>query len=238
MVEAEQRQKGSSRKQKDHGRRVCIIPPGTPVRDAINGLDGLLIHFNDQLFADSSVARTCLNHRRSLKKCSVATFLLSALDSFRVQQIVGAIADELTCNHPERNDMIAIKILELLILCESMNSETADEEETLETHPVIEQFNNLLERNYTRERSVRYYADTLGIHPNHLNYLVKKHTRLNAKESINNRVVQRSKQLLAQSGLIIKEIAYQLGFEDPNNFSTFFQKYAGISPVAFRSASA
>lgn len=237
LIETPEQAHGGAAKQTG-SQRLYIIPPGRPVASVTRGINGLLIHFNDELFSDSSVAKTCISHRKLLKKSGVISFDLSVIQSIRLKQIVNTISEELNCNHPERNDMIAIKILELLILCESLECEMAGSAETIEIHPIIEQFNNLLERSYTKERSVRYYADSLGIHPNHLNYLVKKHTRFNAKESINNRVVQRSKQLLAQSGLIIKEIAYQLGFEDPNNFSTFFQKYAGISPVAFRSASA
>lgn len=216
-------------------KRLFVIPPGSSADGATHGKDGLLIRFGEELFAEAAVAKSCIAHRKLLRSKGLVKFDLSDNNATCIEQILKSIAIELSSDHPERIDMIAIKLLELLIFCEGLDNGMAMIVSAVDPHPIIEQFNELLERSYTRERSVRYYADTLGIHPNHLNYLLKKHTRFNAKESINNRVVQRSKQLLAQSGLIIKEIAYQLGFDDPNNFSTFFQKYTGVSPVAFRS---
>jgi AraC family transcriptional activator of pobA len=103
-------------------------------------------------------------------------------------------------------------------------------------HPLIEQFNQLVEINFKHERSVKFYADALAVHPNHINYLLKKHCDLNAKESINKRVILEAKYLLSNPRLSIKNIALYLGFSDANNFSTFFHKCAHASPLAYRNS--
>lgn len=44
-----------------------------------------------------------------------------------------------------------------------------------------------------------------------------------------------AQRLLADTELPVSEIAYAVGYEQPNNFSTSFLKYAGCSPLCFRS---
>lgn len=44
----------------------------------------------------------------------------------------------------------------------------------------------------------------------------------------------KSKSLLKQSNMSIKEIAFKLGYEDVTNFTKFLKKNLGITPKAFR----
>ena len=50
---------------------------------------------------------------------------------------------------------------------------------------------------------------------------------------IRNEVVLSSQRLLLQD-MPIKEVAYTLGFEEPNHFSHFFKKYTGSTPQHFK----
>ena len=86
------------------------------------------------------------------------------------------------------------------------------------------------------QRSVKFYADQLNVHPNYLNSIVKKQTGLTAKESIQNRLLLETKYLLHSTNLSIKEIANQVGFTDPNYFTSFFSKLENISPGNYRSS--
>ena len=49
--------------------------------------------------------------------------------------------------------------------------------------------------------------------------------------------LQKAKQLLSDTALPIKEIAYACGFENEYYFSNFFKKHLTVSPRAFRKAS-
>ena len=69
------------------------------------------------------------------------------------------------------------------------------------------------------------------MHPNHLNALIKKHTGLSAKESIQNKILLETKYLLHSTKLPIKQISVQMGFNDPNYFTTFFKRSENLSPV-------
>lgn len=82
--------------------------------------------------------------------------------------------------------------------------------------------------------SPSYYAEKLNVHPNHLNAVVKNITGQTALKQIHNHLLQLAKAYLVQTDLSVKEIAYTLFFDSPNNFSTFFKKQTGITPLNYR----
>lgn len=82
--------------------------------------------------------------------------------------------------------------------------------------------------------STNFYAQKLSVHPNHLNAVVKGITGLTALNHIHHHLLVLSKSYLVQTDLSVKEIAYTLRFENPNNFSAFFKKNAGITPLEYR----
>ena len=47
--------------------------------------------------------------------------------------------------------------------------------------------------------------------------------------------LERAKELLMQTVIPIKEVAYDCGFENEYYFSNFFKKNTGLSPTEFRS---
>jgi len=92
----------------------------------------------------------------------------------------------------------------------------------------------LIEENYTTQKNVSPYAEMLDMNPSCLNELSKRTTGITAGELIRNRVIEEIKKLLFSSQLSGKEIAFQLGFDDPAYFSRFFRKYTGMTTKEFR----
>ncbi len=82
--------------------------------------------------------------------------------------------------------------------------------------------------------STSYYAQKLSVHPNHLNAVVKGITGQTALNHIHNHLLALSKSYLAQTDWSVKEIAYSLHFDSPNNFSSFFKRNTGHTPIAYR----
>ena len=85
--------------------------------------------------------------------------------------------------------------------------------------------------------STQYYAEMLSVHPNHLNAVVKNLTGVTALRHIHNHLCALSKSYLVHTDWSVKEIAYTLHFDSPNNFSAFFKKNTGTSPLAYRQQS-
>ena len=94
---------------------------------------------------------------------------------------------------------------------------------------------------FNRERKIfhmSYYADEIGISPNHLNRVLKANTGRTAGSWIDISRVTYSKTLLRQTGLPIIDVAERVGFDDQSYFSRFFKKHCGMTPSRFRNSCA
>lgn len=96
------------------------------------------------------------------------------------------------------------------------------------------QFKNLLSVNYKVLKSPFRYAYLLNITPIYLNEAVKKTLGVTVSDCIQNEILIQSKRLLLHTNLTIKEIAFELGYEDVAYFTRLFTKLAHISPSQFR----
>ena len=100
---------------------------------------------------------------------------------------------------------------------------------------ILRNFKQLVDEKFRRWHQVQYYASEINISPKHLSQTVKNVTGKVAKEYIKDRLILESKRMLFHTPLTIKEIAYDIGFKEPLNFSNFFKKQTGIAPSEFRS---
>jgi AraC-like DNA-binding protein len=55
-----------------------------------------------------------------------------------------------------------------------------------------------------------------------------------AGDIIRDRIAVEAKRLLTNAEMDVKEIAYDLNFEDPSYFTRFFRKNVGTTPEQFR----
>jgi AraC-like DNA-binding protein len=74
----------------------------------------------------------------------------------------------------------------------------------------------------------------MNLSPNYFSDLLKSETGKNTQEHIHFHLLEKAKTILVSSDKNINEIAYELGFEYPQNFSKLFKKKVGITPTEFR----
>lgn len=98
----------------------------------------------------------------------------------------------------------------------------------------MRKFLSLLEKNYTQKRMVTDYAEELVVTPSYLNEVVKKISGFPASHHIQQRIVLEAKRQAAFSNVTMKEIAYNLGFDDTAHFSKFFKNASGMSFTDFK----
>lgn len=99
---------------------------------------------------------------------------------------------------------------------------------------LIRLFKKEVENNYKKEHSTTFYANKLFITPDHLNRTVKSKIGKTAKDYIQARIITEAKRLLYFTDLSNKEIGFELGFNEPANFSAFFKKQTQVSPSNFK----
>jgi AraC-like DNA-binding protein len=98
----------------------------------------------------------------------------------------------------------------------------------------IRQYEELIEAQFLSTREVREYADLMSLTPNYLNHICKKVLGKTASQLIHERLVVEAQRLLTHTSQSVKEVAFQIGFDDPSYFVRFFRKNAGQTPAEFR----
>ncbi|QBR13628.1 helix-turn-helix domain-containing protein [Sphingobacterium sp. CZ-2] len=99
---------------------------------------------------------------------------------------------------------------------------------------LVGDFKILVQKFVHRQRKVSYYADQLRVSPRKLNEVTKRLTGRTPKELINESLGELEKRMLTSGAKSIKQIAWELGFSNENNFSASFTKRFGISPKEYR----
>jgi AraC family transcriptional activator of pobA len=84
--------------------------------------------------------------------------------------------------------------------------------------------------------TVQYIADKMNLSPNYLSDLLRLHTGQSTQQHIHEKLIGKAKERLSTTSLSISEIAYALGFEHAQSFSTLFKKKTNLSPLEFRAA--
>lgn len=84
--------------------------------------------------------------------------------------------------------------------------------------------------------TVELVAGELNLSPNYLSGLLRSLTGQSTKQHIQEKVIAIAKQKLSTTNYSISEIAYDLGFEYPQTFSSLFKSKTSLSPLAFRNS--
>lgn len=99
---------------------------------------------------------------------------------------------------------------------------------------VIRHFNMLVEERFKSWHTVADYAESLHKTPKALTQLFKQNNQPNPLMIIHARIALEAKRLLLQTSKSIKEIAFELGFENVSTFSRLFKRMTNHSPQAYR----
>ncbi|WP_138752120.1 helix-turn-helix domain-containing protein [Paenibacillus sinopodophylli] len=82
--------------------------------------------------------------------------------------------------------------------------------------------------------NIQQIADHVNLSETYLCSYFKKQRGETIKEFITHTRVEKAKELLLDREVKLYEVAIALGFTDANYFSTFFKRYAGVSPSEYR----
>jgi len=100
-------------------------------------------------------------------------------------------------------------------------------------HDHFKHFNKLLEQHFRAQHSPKFYADALLITTKHLHRICEMNTGKNPSRFIADRIVLEAKRMLVSETMTVREIALQLGYENPDYFHTIFKKITGITTKQF-----
>jgi len=95
------------------------------------------------------------------------------------------------------------------------------------------EFKLAVETHLTEQQDVHTIAENLAMTTSSLYSIVKEISGLSPKEWMTNRLMLEAQRKLHYSTVSVKELAYELGFNDPDYFSRLFKKSTGKSVSTF-----
>ena len=161
---------------------------------------------------------------------------LNKTNSHKIDLLLQIFIEEFETVDNIQEDMLRMLLKRLIILVTRLAKQQFLPSQDLPEQKldIIRQFNMLVEDNYKKEHSVKFYADQVNRSPKTLSNLFAIYNEKSPLTVIQERIVLEAKRLLLYTDKSAKEIAYELGFEDAAYFSNFFKKNTETSPSDFR----
>lgn len=99
---------------------------------------------------------------------------------------------------------------------------------------ILQNLKNFIEIHFKTKHSASDYADLLHITPKALAKITKTHFNKTLTNLIAERIIIEAKRELYLTNKPVKEIAFELGYDDEHYFSRFFKNNAEVSPQMYR----
>ncbi len=189
------------------------------------------------------------NRSGSIKDYPVFQFLDAAVVPLTGEQIpqfnalFAKMHQELQGSYIYKYDLLRNQLLEVIHEAQKIQPATnAFSMGSNASERITAQFAELLERQFPIELPYQVvqlttpsqFANHLNVHVNHLNKALREITGQTTSQLIANRILQEAKVLLRATNWSIAEIAFSLGFNEPNHFSSFFKTRTKTNAKEYR----
>jgi AraC-like DNA-binding protein len=211
----------------------------TEIRDDWE-LEGFWLVFHPDFIQGYSFATEIQNYDYFSYKINEALHV-SSQEEMTLNRILEDIKQEYTRPGDQFSQDVMIKQLELLLqYCnryyhrQFLTRNQADS-------GLLVRFEQLLDGYFEKEPSsqwdtsdVQYFAKQLHVSPNYLSDMLRSITGQSTQQHIQQKRLEKAKELLSTTSLDITQIAYMVGYEYSQSFNKFFKKNTDLSPLAFR----
>lgn len=201
--------------------------------DFSSNLDGYCLVFTETFFM-SCFSEFPKNYLLHLFNPHFSSPLLEIPNESEVTSYFNLLYKELQTKDTFNHQNITKSLL-IILLSKAENNKETHNGTVFNTSKITlyKEFNLLIETNYKESRNANFYADKLAITYKHLNILCKDVTGKTAKNVIDEFVILQAKRKLINTSIKSNQLAYELGFEDPTNFTKYFKKQTDLTPKSF-----
>ncbi|MCX6287984.1 MAG: helix-turn-helix transcriptional regulator [Bacteroidetes bacterium] len=217
---------------------IFFVSP-SQVHQIISGPEttGLVLLFTPEFLMKNSIREDFISNLRLFRDSSETPALpLSNPMLQNLQLFAGHMSDAYASGQEMKYETIGAYLKLFLIECNSHCNLFPDTNtQRLEVgKSMVQRFKNLVETHFNQWHQVKDYAGALHVSPNYLNEVIKSNIGTSAKDFIQNRILLEAKRTAVFTGKSSKEIAFELGFDDPSHFSKFFKSGSGQSVLEFK----
>lgn len=122
---------------------------------------------------------------------------------------------------------------QLLIVDNNISKVSSDNQKE-----VIRKAVKYMKENYNKDIMLEEVAGIINISPFYFSKIFKEYMGKNYVDYITELRIEKAKEMLKKGEISIKEICYEVGYNDPNYFSRVFKKIEGLSPSEYKFKSA
>lgn len=163
---------------------------------------------------------------------------LSDSENDIIKNLFENIKDELQSKDSSSEEMIRTYLKQIIIRTtrkwKAQNIESENLKINHQELDVFRDFSRYLEIHYREKHNVSDYAEMLHIAPKTLSHKFKNLNLESPNQYIINRILLEAKRLLFYTDKTVKEIGYDLGYEDPAYFNRLFTQKVGSTPINFK----
>ena len=142
--------------------------------------------------------------------------------------------DEDKMEYCRQNIVLAVNSLILYIQQISKKEEPGKETIMEGKEKLFYKFRTLLTKNFRKDRSVQFYADSLNVSTRHLNSICQRASGQNAKEIIDHYTIIELQVALMYSHKSFQELVNEFNFPDQSYLNRYFKRHTGYSLSEFR----
>ncbi|MDB5278574.1 MAG: helix-turn-helix protein [Ferruginibacter sp.] len=212
---------------------IFFIRPGQVHKLELKaGSTGYLVEFNTEFYHPKDK-----KSNQRLRKASNKNYCELEIGRFnKLQTILSSMMDEYVDKEEGYQDVIksSLDIFFIEFVRQSQNPKSISTVANSYTQERFEEFLELLDKHIATHKQVSQYTDLMNLSPYQLNEITKSSIGKTASDMINDHIILEAKRYLLATPNQVKDIADQLGFEDPSYFIRFFKKHTRQSPEAFR----
>ncbi|MEO0469110.1 MAG: helix-turn-helix transcriptional regulator [Bacteroidota bacterium] len=154
----------------------------------------------------------------------------------KLLSILRSVQTEYQAGQIHHLDIIGALLKQFLLICQRIKQSTQ------QTHlfrnsrkaEIVRSFKKDIETHFKSLHKVQEYADKQHLSSAYLNEVIKSESGISAKDMIQNRILREAKRLALYSDMSMKEIAWEIGFDDNAHFSKAFKKHQGETFSSFR----
>ena len=219
---------------KIHSHQLVCLAPNQRFR-VIQAAEGCIYQYNREFYCivdhDHEISCVGLLYYGTFK---APILQLDEQHQRKFQLLHEVFMDEFDTIDTIQEAMLRMLLKRLIIICTRLLKEQHASDIGERELEVIRKFHLLLEQHFRSRQTVAEYAELLFKSPKTLSNLFSQNGQKPPLKQIQDRIALEAKRLILYTDKSIKEISWELNFEEVAHFSRFFKRNTGFTPTAFR----
>ena len=215
--------------------QVIIIPKGATHREQVTeNIEGYAILFTDDFF--SVIQKELLNGFLQYAIAKRKLLIQVPIEQLKNIEYYFELLNQEQFFDNNQNQTFILQNLMLALLnkLEGLIQNISELNNFINKRKPFQKFVEIVEIHYREQKQLDFYTTQLQLTSRNLNKILKEITGQTANHFLIDRIIISAKRELCFTDKSVKEIAYELGYDNQYYFSRIFKKRVQLSPEQFR----